>query len=299
MSDALPELIDIMKEAYELGIGRHLWDVPEHILPEALKFFTFAQYTYMVLAGIIKLTFLFFYHRIFSPQSTLKWFIVFGIVFVVCGNLALLFAMMFTCIPVARSWDKSVEGHCIDPASLPYLSGGINSLTDVYVLVLPIPSLEVEHDEGPASVVSIVRLAMTPILNRSGDSTWNFSTIAVWAVVEIDVGILCACLTLFPAFLHHDWPKALRWSFTRCMWRKSNSSRSAENPTTRNQRTWLTQSRSSIEMTAKQRDNFETDSRENLHQERLSSSRRDSSTEDVESWQIGNSRTEGVDVLRK
>lgn len=97
-----------------------------------------ATFDYMVLTGFIKLTLLFFYYRIFSPQTTVKYFIIGGIVFVACINTALFFATVFECSPVALLWDSSLSGHCINSEVLPYISGAVSSATDIFVLILPI-----------------------------------------------------------------------------------------------------------------------------------------------------------------
>lgn len=97
-----------------------------------------ATFVYMVLTGLIKLTFLFFYLRVFSAQTKTKHAIIGGIIFVILINTALFFATVFECSPVAALWDYSISGHCIDAKILPYISGVVSSLQDIYVLVLPI-----------------------------------------------------------------------------------------------------------------------------------------------------------------
>lgn len=105
------------------------------------QIYTMATWVYLILATCIKLTFLFLYRRIFSPQTTTKYFINGGIVFVACLNTGLLFSTIFMCSPVARSWNSALDGHCINPKVLPYFSGVTSFLTDIYILILPIPLL--------------------------------------------------------------------------------------------------------------------------------------------------------------
>ncbi|KAF2790392.1 hypothetical protein K505DRAFT_340454 [Melanomma pulvis-pyrius CBS 109.77] len=219
----------LMIKSYTLGIGRHMWDTPPQWIPHAFKYFTFGQYVYLVLSGTIKLSFLFFYHRIFSPQTMSKLFINVGIVFVCCANTGLLFSTIFSCTPIEHAWNIMVPGHCFDPKILPYLSGGLNTATDLYVLVLPMSllwglNLSIARKAkliavfglgAFACIASIVRLAMTPILSSSLDATWNISRIALWAVIEVNVGIICASLTLLPAFLDRHWPKSFSSSLSR------------------------------------------------------------------------------------
>lgn len=96
-----------------------------------------ATFDYVVLTGFIKLTFLFFYYRVLSPQTSFKYITIGGIIFVICVNTALFFATVFECTPVALLWDDSLSGHCINAQVLPYISGVVSSCTDLFVLVLP------------------------------------------------------------------------------------------------------------------------------------------------------------------
>lgn len=52
------------------------------------------------------------------------------------------------------------------------------------------------------NVVSIVRLCILMSLNlSSSDVTFNFSEVVIWSVVEVNCGLICACLpSLRPAF---------------------------------------------------------------------------------------------------
>lgn len=224
----------LLIKSYEWGIGRHMWDVPPIWLPTALKYFTIAQYIFQVLSCTIKLTFLVLFHRIFWAQQKVRYTIYFGFVFVLSTNLGLLFATIFSCTPVAQAWNQMLGGHCWNPKILPWLSGGLNLLTDLFVLILPMGPLwrlNMVRDRkakliavfslgGFACIASLARLAQTPILSSSLDATWNISKIAVWAVIEANVGIICASSSLLPAFVDRHCPKVIRkslsniWSYT-------------------------------------------------------------------------------------
>lgn len=135
-----------------------MWDVPAAQLPEAIEVcisylgrksnfsyfqqaLTISTYIYLALAGIIKLSCLLFYRRVFSPNKATLVCIYGGIWFVAISYTAMVFATIFECIPVRRTWNKLTPGHCYPAKILPYFSGALNVVTDIYVLVLPIPSL--------------------------------------------------------------------------------------------------------------------------------------------------------------
>ncbi|KAL4935413.1 hypothetical protein BDV06DRAFT_228852 [Aspergillus oleicola] len=219
----------LMSYCFSHGIGRHMWDVPIIWLTNTLKLFTIAQYIYITLTGLIKLALLFFYYRIFPRHNRIRYFIIFGVLFVVVSHTTLLFCTVFACSPVQRSWDPTLPGRCWDPIILPYLSGALSVATDFYVLLLPVKTLWGLHTTtrkrirllivfglgGFACVASIVRLAMTRVLSDSTDATWNISRISRWATIEANTGIICACLPLLPALFDKYWSKDLGSSFGR------------------------------------------------------------------------------------
>ncbi|KAF2735644.1 hypothetical protein EJ04DRAFT_599748 [Polyplosphaeria fusca] len=230
----------LMIKTYTLGIGRHMWDTPLTWFLEARKFFVFAEWVYIALTCVIKLTFLFFYYRIFSSQTITRYAIYFGFFFVVCSHIPLFFATIFHCSPVARSWDPTLKGYCKSKYALPYTSGILSSATDLYILLLPMQSLwslSLKVDRKLklmgifglgifACAASLIRLGKTPAYYSNKDATRGISDMAIWAVIEINVGILCASATLLPAFFDRHWPKAINSSIVR-FWAHTRSRKSS------------------------------------------------------------------------
>ncbi|KAI0013030.1 hypothetical protein F4779DRAFT_565232 [Xylariaceae sp. FL0662B] len=233
--------------SFSWGIGRHIWDEPVAWLVSGLKFETIAAQIYLVAATSIKLSLLFLYRRIFNLQTKAKFFVNAGIVVVLLVNIALLLAIIFFCIPVQKAWDNSIEGKCTSPAPVSYFTGVWNAVVDIYVLVLPIPLLW-GLNMGPrrklrlgavfgigifACAASLVRLGMTPLLQSDLDATYNIATVSVWATLEINVGLICSCLMLLPAFLRHHVPESTKSylrsiSFTRSS-RSGQSGKTSKN----------------------------------------------------------------------
>jgi hypothetical protein len=118
-----------------------MWDTPALWLVDALKWFSIGSYVYLLLGGTIKLSVLFFYYRIFSLQRTTKYILAF-VIFLVGGlHLGIFLATVFGCNPIAKQWNQMLDGTCFNPQILPYLSGATSSLTDIFVLVFPLPLL--------------------------------------------------------------------------------------------------------------------------------------------------------------
>ncbi|KAI1875018.1 hypothetical protein JX265_003703 [Neoarthrinium moseri] len=231
--------------SFRWGIGRHMWDEPPAWLVSALMYQTIASQIYLVAATAIKLSLLFLYRRLMNLQTkrTTKYLIDGGIVVILLFNIGLLLGIIFFCIPVQKAWDNSIEGRCSSPAPLSYLSGVWNSLVDIYVLVLPIPLVWGLH-MGPrrklrlaavfsvgifACAASIVRLAFTPVLQSDPDSTYNIAQVSIWATLEINIGLICSCLILLPAFLRHHLPESTKSYLRSISVSKSKSKKSSMN----------------------------------------------------------------------
>ena len=100
-----------------------------------------SMYIYQILTGAVKLSFLLFFRRLFGPNKRTLAFIWIGIVFVCVAYLALFFAHIFQCTPVEKVWSLRLPGWCFPPKILAYFSGSLNIFTDLYIFVLPIPSV--------------------------------------------------------------------------------------------------------------------------------------------------------------
>ncbi|KAI0909944.1 hypothetical protein F4823DRAFT_592131 [Ustulina deusta] len=216
----------VLFKSMSWGLGRHIWDVPLEWLENALKWETIASWIYFVTATYIKLGFLFFYRRIFSPDATAKVLVNGGIVVSSLVGLGLFIGIVFFCLPIGKAWNNALSGHCANPVVLAWLSGAWNALVDIYVLILPIPFIW-KLNMAPkrkrrliavfgvgifACVASLVRLGKTPILQSSCDATYNLSQVSLWATLEINVGLTCSCLLVLPAFLCYHLPASAKSS---------------------------------------------------------------------------------------
>jgi hypothetical protein len=127
------------------------------------------------------------------------------------------FIVIFACNPVRASWDITLTtAKCIPVKSI-YLGGSLpNVITDAVLVIMPIPYVWRLH--APLmqrivlasmfmlgifiAIVSIIRLRIflsIPIA-QSANVTYNFREVIVWSVVEVNIGLTCACLpSLKPA----------------------------------------------------------------------------------------------------
>ncbi|KAF2134347.1 hypothetical protein P153DRAFT_420062 [Dothidotthia symphoricarpi CBS 119687] len=197
-------------------LGRHVANLSHPLMViDFLKSVWIAQMFYTFAIACIKFAVLAFYWRLFSVNARTVIWIVAGMC--AAWYIAMLMCFVFSCIPVQAAWDITItEAKCIPIRSI-YLGGSIpNVILDIIVVAIPMPYVWRLH--APIAqrlviagmfvlgtfiaVVSLVRLIIflqIPIAT-SGDVTFNFREIVVWSIVEINIGLVCACLpSLKPA----------------------------------------------------------------------------------------------------
>lgn len=64
-----------------------------------------------------------------------------GVVFVSLIYVVLLMMSILDCQPIHRHWDPTVHGQCLPSGVLAYSSGAFNVATDLFVLVVPMPTV--------------------------------------------------------------------------------------------------------------------------------------------------------------
>jgi hypothetical protein len=127
------------------------------------------------------------------------------------------FLVIFTCTPIRASWDITItSAKCLNLKSI-YIGGSIpNVITDAILILMPLPYVWRLHAPLTQrivlagmfllgifiSIVSMIRLAVflnIPIAT-SANVTYNFRDIIIWSIVEINIGLACACMpSLKPA----------------------------------------------------------------------------------------------------
>lgn len=155
-----------------------------------------------------KLAVLHLYLHIFTDKKLrIACFVVIAIIL---GNwLACTLAGFLACRPISYFWTQ--EGTCFDIDAFFRWSGLPNILTDIVMLVLPIPmvyhlQISLRLKLGIAFtfllgsvglVSSIIRFYEFYVTNAEIDGTWNASQFVIWCVAEAGTYQVAACLPLF------------------------------------------------------------------------------------------------------
>ncbi|CAI6337187.1 unnamed protein product [Periconia digitata] len=199
-----------------ISLGLHITDITNPLqVMDFLRNIYVANMLYTCCISAIKLSILGFYWRLFSLKARVVIYITLGMV--LAWWIAIMALCIWNCSPIAAAWDITItDAKCIATRSI-YLGGSVpNVLLDAWIVLIPLPYVWKLH--APLGqrlllagmfalgificVVSLVRLIIflqIPI-TTAGDVTYNFREIIVWSIVEVNIGLTCACLpSLKPA----------------------------------------------------------------------------------------------------
>ncbi|KAI9839987.1 MAG: hypothetical protein M1819_000179 [Sarea resinae] len=219
--------------AYGTGISSILachYGVGKHIASPSVNLFLMSkvlwayEMLYNSVVAAIKVSVILFYHRLFPiPRFT----ITLGCCafLVISWWIAVMFTTLFQCQPLHYAWDQyrypNMKGHCIDAEHF-FIGNSIAScLTDVIILIVPIPmiwKLQVPRAQKLAissifllgsfvCIASILRIYFLTFLTRSEDLTWNLGQSIIWSCVEPCIGIVSACLPTLRPLLRYAFPR--------------------------------------------------------------------------------------------
>ncbi|KAH9900339.1 hypothetical protein F4778DRAFT_136630 [Xylariomycetidae sp. FL2044] len=202
------------------GAGKHVGDVPESGIPEALKMRWAAELSYVVTSLFLKFTIGVFLLRICSTtrQRIIIWIVLIGcLVF----NLFYVFIAAFQCKPVEYFWMRAVEdakGTCLSEEIIlgsTYAAAAVNACADWVLGLMPIAlvwNLDLNKRSkvsvagilalgSIASSATIVRIPYIYQLAHDDDFLYEFTDLAIWSTVENGLGLTASSIaTLRPLF---------------------------------------------------------------------------------------------------
>ena len=178
-----------------------------------------------------------FYLTIASNQPIFKWTTVATLVVVNVAGTALTLLNIFQCRPVGAAFYQDVpEGaHCTDIVTLYLSSAPVNIITDMALLLLPLPILTAMRMPRNQKIIliitfsfgwfvavvdvvriaylqsaSLARLQGDTIASRNrGDFSWVASLSFMWSAVEVHIGIIVACVPGLKPLVSRVFPNLL------------------------------------------------------------------------------------------
>ncbi|KAI9680045.1 MAG: hypothetical protein M1817_005061 [Caeruleum heppii] len=160
---------------FEAGLGKHVIA----LTPKQLILFPKLNYAYNILNvscyPFIKISILLLYLRIF-PAHRFRQIVWAGIAVLVCILISHTLVCIFACRPVQGFWKTDVSSKCINAVRFYWAQATLNVITDVFILLLPIPatwSLRITRRQkvglsglfmlgGLTCILSIVRITPSP-----------------------------------------------------------------------------------------------------------------------------------------
>ncbi|KAL2756426.1 hypothetical protein ACRALDRAFT_2075680, partial [Sodiomyces alcalophilus JCM 7366] len=196
------------------GLGSHTWMQPdEHFIPY-MKAFYASVIVYNVSMCLVKISVLLQYRRIFSV-GMIQTITFYGICFLSAWALTLCFLLPLVCVPVAKFWDASIPGRCLDSLAIWYTMASINVATDFAVFFMPLPvirSLQLPRRQKLmlvgvfglgllTCIISIIRIRTLKVAASTDDPNWDNVDAATWSFLEVTIAAIAASLpTLRPLF---------------------------------------------------------------------------------------------------
>ncbi|KAG4434422.1 hypothetical protein IFR05_010088 [Cadophora sp. M221] len=196
------------------GGGNHAWEVTKENMVGFQQALYADTITYGPAAWFTKTTLLLIFVRVFSPFRKTVVFIYIFIGLMLMYYLPVMVIKIRICNPIAALWIPDLPAVCLDRVTLFYCDTIMSALTDVVILLLPIPLVWSLHMPlkkklriaallgagGVATGASVIRLILVFQPNSFNDETVSFIRFNLLGVAEVGIGIICACLPAFNVF---------------------------------------------------------------------------------------------------
>ncbi|KAL0475580.1 hypothetical protein QR685DRAFT_53433 [Neurospora intermedia] len=201
------------------GFGQHIRNLSRENKLMTLKLFYVAQAFYKITINLTKTSILLLYLRIFVQRwFRIACYILIGII--IAYMIATFGASVWQCTPVARAWDKSIPGTCVDITVNWYANAGFSISTDILILALPMYPIFTSHLRKTqkvavvlmfalgffTTITSILRMQTLTFSTKTPDTTYDLDS-SIWTIIEQNMAIICACLPVCRPPLAYLFPK--------------------------------------------------------------------------------------------
>lgn len=119
--------------------------------------------------------------------------------------------------------NTTYRGYCINSMAQIYAGSATNITMDLVVFVLPIPRLlkvqiSTRRKVGICAtflvglfvtLCSIIRLYYVIHWSATTNPTWTYTPIAMWSLIEVDVGVICACMPALSGPFKKLWARTI------------------------------------------------------------------------------------------
>lgn len=209
----------LQMNALKFGWGKHLWDTSATQLATYMLHVNPMAATYMLSPTLAKLAILTLYYRIHPGRPIRILVLVVGVCIVVY-TVTLVVILTVPCNVITHG-----NNACFQNSAIAH--GFLNIIFDVVLIVLPIPvihSLNMPMRQkmivgiifgigSGAIIASIGRTVVVQELAPLPDFTYYQPKTGIWSTAELNLCIMCNCLTRLRPFLKRHFPRAaIAWS---------------------------------------------------------------------------------------
>ncbi|ROW11215.1 hypothetical protein VMCG_01306 [Cytospora schulzeri] len=192
------------------GLGQDIWMLDSTHVTIVMILFYVAEFAYVIESALTKTSIVCLYLRIFPKQKFRRMcYGLLGLIAVFCLVFAV--TLLAYCQPfsyVWSRWDGRYEGKCINMTAQTFVCAAMNIVLDVIIFLLPIPQLLKLETNWRAklgvilvfmlglfvTICSIARLRFLSSWASSTNPTYDYGPLAVWSLIELYAGVICACL---------------------------------------------------------------------------------------------------------
>lgn len=96
-----------------------------------------------VLPYLIKISLLVLYNRLFGHNRKFRLTVYFCLALMVVLSISFFVPMAMQCLPLSSTWDLTPNGrrNCLNAPLLGFITTVVNAITDLLVMLLPLPVL--------------------------------------------------------------------------------------------------------------------------------------------------------------
>ncbi|KAI9824923.1 MAG: hypothetical protein M1832_001528 [Thelocarpon impressellum] len=202
------------------GQGEHIWDVTLSKYVRYSKYSLTSIALYLHTMMFAKVAILLVYRRL-SPKPGFRVVVDFVMCAVVVFNIVMLLGFVIGCRPLAKAWDpRIVGGDCVSRAHLFMATCSFNVVSDLVILVLPIPmlasiqmpirqkvTLGALFGLGSLTCIAcILKLKYRFQILYTTDPTWDSLLTRLCILCETHLAVICGCLMVMRPFLRRHVP---------------------------------------------------------------------------------------------
>ncbi|KAE9379385.1 hypothetical protein N431DRAFT_434387 [Stipitochalara longipes BDJ] len=201
------------------GWATHLSSIPSSNIHSLLLSIYLSELLFTLSTSFAKLSILFFYLRL-AVTRTYRRVIYASIVLIAVWAVVFSCVVILQCHPVSAYWDPD-STTCYSPEAALFIHGLTNTVTDVYIYILPMHmvwnvQLPKRQRVGLliifaagflVCVAGALRLYYSIITDKSPDTPWEGFYLWTWESIEVNLGIVCASAPCLKSMISRIVPR--------------------------------------------------------------------------------------------